>query len=116
MQELYRTNGCKSQSEFIERAIRFYCGYLTASKAGDYLPTALASTLQGVLLVFGDRLGRLLFKQSVEIGMMGRIIAADSDLGGDTIERLRARCVQDAKRTNGQISFRDILRIKDPEL
>lgn len=48
--------------------------------------------------------------------MMGRIIAADSDLGGDTIERLRARCVQDAKRTNGQISFRDILRIKDPEL
>ena len=57
-----------------------------------------------------------LFKQSVEIGMMGRIIAADSDLGGDTIERLRARCVQDAKRTNGQISFRDILRIKAPEL
>ena len=25
---LYRQDGCNSQSEFIEKAIQFYCGYL----------------------------------------------------------------------------------------
>ena len=45
--------------------------------------------------------------------MMGRIIAADAAMGNETIERLRAKCVQDAKKTNGQISFRDALRFCD---
>lgn len=42
--------------------------------------------------------------------MMGRIIASDTAMDNETIERLRAKCVQDAKKTNGQISFRDALR------
>ena len=110
VQEHYSSDGCRTQSEFIARAIRFYCGYLTAKKAGDYLPGTIASTLEGVLLMFGDRLGRLLFRLVVEVGMMGRIIASDTAMDNETIERLRAECVRDAKKTNGQISFRDALR------
>ena len=113
VQEHYSSDGCRTQSEFIARAIRFYCGYLTAKKAGDYLPGTIASTLEGVLLMFGDRLGRLLFRLVVEVGMMGRIIAADTAMDNETIERLRAKCVQDTKKTNGQISFRDALRFCD---
>ena len=113
VQEHYSSDGCRTQSEFIARAIRFYCGYLTAKKAGDYLPSTVASTLEGVLLMFGDRLGRLLFRLVVEVGMMGRIIAADTAMDNETIERLRAKCVQDTKKTNGQISFRDALRFCD---
>jgi len=30
VQELYEKDNCKSQSEFIEKAIRFYIGYLSA--------------------------------------------------------------------------------------
>ena len=113
VQEHYSSDGCRTQSEFIARAIRFYCGYLTAKKAGDYLPSTVASTLEGVLLMFGDRLGRLLFRLVVEVGMMGRIIATDTAMDNETIERLRAECVRDAKKTNGQISFRDALRFCD---
>lgn len=116
VQEHYSSDGCRTQSEFIARAIRFYCGYLTAKKAGDYLPSTIASTLEGVLLMFGDRLGRLLFRLVVEVGMMGRIIASDTAMDNETIERLRAECVRDAKKTNGQISFRDALRFCDLDM
>ena len=116
VQEHYSSDGCRTQSEFIARAIRFYCGYLTSKKAGDYLPGTIASTLEGVLLMFGDRLGRLLFRLVVEVGMMGRIIASDTAMDNETIERLRAECVRDAKKTNGQISFRDALRFCDLDM
>ena len=31
IEKLYRSENVKSRSEFIEKAINFYCGYLTAS-------------------------------------------------------------------------------------
>ena len=66
--------------------------------------------------MFGDRLGRLLFRLVVEVGMMGRLIASDTAMDSETIERLRAECVRDAKKTNGQISFRDALRFCDLDM
>ena len=55
----------------------------------------------------------MLFRLVVEVSMMGRIIAADAAMGNETIEQLRVKCVQDAKKSNGQISFRDALRFCD---
>jgi hypothetical protein len=109
----YKADGCRTQNEYIQRAIRFYNGYLTANKTGDYLPSVMASTLEGILTQFGDRLGRLLFKLAVEVCMQTRIIAEDSDITVSSLDQLRGVCVQDIKRTNGQLSFRDILRIRD---
>ncbi len=34
----YRGDNCKSQSEFTEKAVKFYCGYLDTEGADDYLP------------------------------------------------------------------------------
>ena len=42
VERLYRQDGCSSQSEFMERAILFYCGYLQSEYAGDFLPEILA--------------------------------------------------------------------------
>jgi hypothetical protein len=109
----YKADGCRTQNEYIQRAIRFYNGYLTANKTGDYLPSVMASTLEGILTQFGDRLGRLLFKLAVEVCMQTRIIAEESDITVSSLDQLRGVCVQDIKRTNGQLSFRDILRIRD---
>ena len=63
---LYRQDGCNSQSEFIEKAILFYCGYLQSEYAGDFLPKILGETLEAILSMFGDRIGKLLLKQAVE--------------------------------------------------
>ena len=108
----YRRDNCKSQSEFIEMAIRFYCGYLEAEHDGDYLPRTLSAVLEGALTALGDRLGRLLFKLAVEEAMLMHIIAYDTDIDLPTLEKLRARCVQDVRRTHGQISFKDILKFQ----
>lgn len=62
--------------------------------------------------VMADRMGRLLFKQSVELGILTHIIAADTDIDQVTLEKLRGRCVNDVRRTNGQIAFKDILQFQ----
>ena len=108
----YRGDNCASQSEFIEKAVRFYCGYLGAKKDGAYLPRVLAEILEGILSTFGSRIGRLLFKQIVEQSILTHIIAADTDIDLDTLEKLRGRCVQDVRRTNGELPFHDILRFQ----
>ena len=112
VREAYRGDNCASQSEFIEKAIRFYCGYLGAKKDGAYLPRVLSEILEGILSTFGSRVGRLLFKQIVEQSILTHIIAADTDIDLDTLEKLRGRCVQDARRTNGEVSFQEILRFQ----
>ena len=112
VREAYRGDNCASQSEFIEKAVRCYCGYLGAKKDGAYLPRVLSEILEGILSTFGSRVGRLLFKQIVEQSILTHIIAADTDIDLDTLERLRGRCVQDARRTNGEVSFQEILRFQ----
>jgi hypothetical protein len=62
--------------------------------------------------VLSDRIGKLLYKQAVEQSIMAHIIAADTDIDEQTLDKLRGRCVRDVKRTNGQISFKDILRFQ----
>lgn len=106
----YREDNCKSQSEFIEKAVKFYCGYLDTEGADDYLPRVLARVLDGKLGALGDRVGRLLFKLAVDDAVMANLVAATSDVDLDTLRRLRARCVREVKETNGQISFEDALK------
>lgn len=47
----YREDNCASQSEFIEKAIKFYSGYIHAQKASDYLPRVLSEVLEGKFAV-----------------------------------------------------------------
>ena len=108
-QELYRQDNCKSRSEFIEKAILFYAGYLHAKNAANYLPRILSDILNSTLGRFGDRMGRLMFKQAVEENITHHLLAADSDLDVDTYKRLRRRSVDEVRATNGEISFEDDL-------
>ena len=62
----YKLDGCTTQNDFIDKAIQFYCGYLQSEYAGDFLPKILGETLEAILSMFGDRIGKLLLKQEVE--------------------------------------------------
>lgn len=62
----YKLDNCPTRNEFVEKALRQYCGRLHAERAGAYLPRALQEVLEGTLGVFGERLGRLLLKLTVE--------------------------------------------------
>ena len=98
-------DNCSTRSEFIEKALRFYMGYLSTEDTSEYLSQALVDTLQGIVADNSNRLRTMIFKWCVELNMMGHTIAAH--FRADPINRreLRAFAVDEVKRTNGQISF-----------
>lgn len=102
-------DNCASRSEFVENALRFYIGYLNTKNAGGFLPEALSAMLTGTLDNFAGRMGSLLFKQGVDLNVLGQIIAYDTDIDEGEYQRLRGRAIRDMKRTNGRISFKDAL-------
>mgnify|MGYP000578534034 FL=1 len=108
----YKQDNCKSQSEYIEKAVRFYSGYLDTKHAEEDLPRVLSDVLEGKLGAFGKRMGHLLFKQSVEQDIMANLFAYDIDVNLDTLQKLRVRCVKNVKGTNGEIDFQDALRFQ----
>ena len=64
--DCYADDQCQSRSEYIEKAILFYTGFLYAEKADRYLPKVLQQILSGTLERFAERIGRQLFKLAVE--------------------------------------------------
>lgn len=48
IKELYRGDDCSSKSEFIEKAVRFYIGYLTAEDKSNYLPNMFLSNMRAI--------------------------------------------------------------------
>ncbi|HIW27004.1 MAG TPA: hypothetical protein H9989_03505 [Candidatus Lawsonibacter pullicola] len=106
----YQADNCSTRNEFVEKAIRFYSGYLDTEHANEYLPRVLADVLEGKLGALGNRMGHLLFKLSVDQNLMGNILAADIDIAPDELRKARVRCVKEVKETNGEISFEDAVR------
>lgn len=106
----YREDNCSFQNEYIEKAIRFYSGYLDAQNASAYLPRILSDVLEGKLDALGSRMGRLLFKLAVEQSMTANILASDINADLDDVEKLRSRCVREVKQINGEIKFEDALK------
>lgn len=97
----------KNRNEFVEKALRFYMGYLGTENITEYLSDALVATLRGIIADSTNRTNGILFKCAVEQGIMAHTIAAHFR---DTMEdrrALRGYVVDEVKRTNGQIRFED---------
>ena len=106
----YTKDNCTTKNEYIEKAIRFYTGYLNTQDAVSYLPRVLADVLDGKLGALGTRIGKLLFKLVVEQDMIANITAAVNEVHLDDVERLRARCIREIRQTNGVIILEDAVR------
>ena len=94
----YEADNCKSPSEFIEKAILFYCGYLASTEYRAYLPGVMAS---------------LLFKIAVELCMVLHVTAAANQIDEDTLSRLRGLCVEEVKRLRGAVRLEDAVRFQN---
>ena len=91
VKQLYEQDNCRSQNEFIEKAIRFYTGYLSAQDCTQYLSDTLLSVFQGSLADSENRMARLLFKLAVETSLMMHVLAANVDITDDELYGLRRR-------------------------
>ena len=109
---LFEHDNCKSRSEFIEKAIRFYCGYLLnkESTATEFIAPQLASITEGIVKGSEQKLSRSLFKLAVEVGALTHMVAAINEIDDDTLQKLRIMCVDEVKRINGIINFEKAVR------
>ena len=76
VKELCERDNCQSQNEFIEKAIRFYVGYLSGNEAGEYLPQALVDAFRATLRDSENHISRLLFKLAVEVDILMHVLAS----------------------------------------
>ena len=107
--DCYADDQCQSCSEYIEKAILFYTGFLYAEKADRYLPKVLQQILSGTLDRFAERIGRQLFKLAVEQNVNNHILASDTDIDARSYQKMRGLSMEEVKRTNGRIDFEDAL-------
>lgn len=109
---LFEHDNCKSRSEFIEKAVRFYCGYLLNKEhtATEFIAPQLATITEGIVKGTEQRLSRALFKVAVELGAISHMLAAVHEIDDDTMIKLRAMCTDEVKRINGIINFEKAVR------
>ncbi len=112
---LYKRAGCKNMSDFVEKAVDFYLEYIETNDAGEFLPAALKSYLDGRLGMLEDHMSSLLFKQAVEMDMAMGIAAGCLNLDEEFLRQRRAKSVQAVKRTNGRLTFEKKLQERDDE-
>ncbi len=105
-------DNCKSRSEFVEKALSFYMGYLGTEDTSQYLSKALLTSIQGILQKTENRTGSNLFRLSVEISMMMHLLATMLNITDEELRRLRGRCVSEVKKTKGKIRLDDAVEFQ----
>ena len=96
---------CRSKSDFIEKAILFYAGFLSAQTYQDYLPNVVVSCMKGSLGSFERRTSNILFKVAVELSMMNFLLASAHRVSKTTMENLRNMCIREVRSYNGSLTL-----------
>ena len=107
--EIYRGDNCESKSEFIEKAVNFYIGYLTSEDNKSFLPSIVTSTLKSIVAESDNRTSRILFKIAVGLAILQNIVAATNEIDDVSLKRLRGECVKEVTRLKGSLDFDDAL-------
>ena len=115
VKDIYPLDNCQNQSEFIEKAIHFYAGYVASKNGTEFLAPVLVSALQGTVTNAENHIARLLFKLAVETNMMMNVLASEVDGSPEVLERLRGRCIQEVKKTGGAVTFADAMKYQKGE-
>ena len=107
-------DSCKSVSEYIEKAVKFYTGYLdcNSSCSENYLPIVLTSVVDAIVKGSENRISRNLFKLAVEVGAVTHMQAATCQIDEETLRQLRAMCVNEVRKINGVIRHEDAVKFQ----
>ena len=107
IEQEYREDNCASKTEFIEKAVTFYIGYLRQQEEVNYLSPMITETVKAQINGTEQRLARLIFKVAVELGKLSHMTAAMNDVDDETLKKLHAMCVTEVRKINGIIDYED---------
>ena len=105
-------SNCRSQNEFVEKALQFYCDYVASQDCFSVLPPMLVAAIRATVQNSESHICRLPFKLAVEMDMMMNVLAAAMEIPEEQLRDLRGRCVQEVKKTHGMISFDGAVEIE----
>lgn len=111
----YRLACCKTQAEFVEKAVNFYAGYIAGNSTAEYVTTAVSESVKKTIGSFEKHMAKMLFKYSVEQAMMMNILAAYHRVERPQLDILRGECVEEINRTRGQFSLKDAMEYQNNE-
>lgn len=97
----------KSRNEFLNQALKFYIGYLTSEKIENYMLSSISSVMHATVKDSENRMARAMFKLAVEISKLSHAIAYSHRVDEETLRKLQAKCVDEAKRINGAVNFEE---------
>lgn len=110
IEQEYKEDNCASKTEFIEKAVKFYIGYLRQQEEVNYLFPLITETVKAQIKGTEQRLARLLFKVAVELGKLSHMTAAINDVDDETLQSLHAMCVNEVRKINGIIDYEDAVQ------
>ncbi len=103
---------CKSRSEFVEEAIRYYLDHLISCDVHEYLTKELRDEFHKAAVENENRMRSLIFRWAVELNMMCHTIAAHFRADPINRRQLRAFAVKEVMDMNGNVSFDHALDVQ----
>ena len=80
---------CRSQNEFVEKALQFYCDYVASQDCFSVLPPVPAAAIRTTAQGNEKHVRSLLFKLAVEMDMMMNILAEAMEIPEEQLRKLR---------------------------
>lgn len=98
-------NNLPTRKAAISEAIKFYYGYLSGSISQDYLCGTVGVKMEAALRRSDDHQARLLYKMSVQLNMLTRLLAKDKHVSKEEYDNSRRKAIQDVNTTKGIIDL-----------
>ena len=97
----------RSRNEFVNRALRFYIGYLTSEKIENYMLTTISSVMHATVKDSENRMARAMYKLAVETSKLSHVIAYSHGVDEQVLRKLQAKCAEEVKQINGAVKFEE---------
>jgi len=117
IEDFYEQDNCSSRSEFVEKAVRFYCGYLMSREnlVTEFLAPQIGILTEGIVKGSEQKICRAMFKVAVELGAVTHMLAAMNQIDEKTLFKLRSMCTDEVRQINGVINFERAVRYQHEE-
>lgn len=105
-----KKHGFHSRNEFFEKAAKNLIADSALKSSDDILSDKLAKAIENVSEDNAKAISKGLFRYSVQLEMMMRVIAKTNHFTDDDLEDMRREAVNNVRRTRGKIKLEDIAK------
>ena len=97
--------GYKNYSEFLREAIDFYADWKLRGTTEKVITPEIESIVRTIIGKTEDRISRLLFKNTVELHLLTRLIYHDFNYKPEEVQAIRNEAIRLVGDTNGSLNL-----------